>query len=95
MNFLNYILHENTDSMIHKVYITLREDSRKGDFKALTDKDREDLEINLTDEKIEVFPKLAWKKFIKEKVTFAAFNYLREENSTKEKTKHIMFDELK
>ena len=49
-NLLNYILHENADSMIHKVYIILREDSRKGDFKALTDKDREDLEINLTDE---------------------------------------------
>ena len=28
-------------------------------------------------------------------MTFAAFKHLREENSTKEKTKHIMFDELK
>ena len=88
--FSNYILHENTDSIIYKVYITLREDSRTGDFKALTDKDREDLEINFTDAEIEVVPKLAWEKFIKEKVTFSAFKYLSEENSTKK----IKFDEL-
>ena len=95
MNFLNYILNESTDSMIHKVYIALREDSHKGDFKALTDKDRKDLEINLTDEEVKHIPKVSWKKFIKEKVTLAALNYLSEENNSKEKTKPIKFDELK
>ena len=39
--------------MIRKVYIALKEDSRKGDFKELTDKDRIELEIELDDEEIE------------------------------------------
>ena len=67
MNFLYYILHENKNSMIHQVYVALKEDSRSGDFKALTDKDRKDLDIKYSDKDIEVFGKVAWKKYIKEK----------------------------
>ena len=52
--------------MIHQVYVALKEDSRSGDFKALTDKDRKDLDIKHSDEDIEVFGKIAWKKYIKE-----------------------------
>ena len=53
MNFLYYTLPENKSSMIHQVYDALKEDSRSGDFKALTDKDRKELEIDYTDEDIE------------------------------------------
>ena len=81
--------------MIHQVYDALKEDSRSGDFKALTDKDRKELDIKYSDEDIEAFGKVAWKKYIKEKVTLATLNYLVAENSTKEKTKHIPFTELK
>ena len=40
LNFLHYILHEDMVSMIKQVSITQRDDSRKGGFKDLTDKDR-------------------------------------------------------
>ena len=38
--------------------------------------------------------KQAWKTFVKEKVKYAAFTELVKENSTKEKTKNIQFNEL-
>ena len=53
--------------MIHQVYDALKEDSRSGDFKALTDKDRKELDIKYSDEVIEVFGKVVWKKYIKKK----------------------------
>ena len=62
--------------MIHQVYDALKEDSRSGDFKALTDKDRKELDIKYSDEDIEAVGKVAWKKNIKEKVTVAALIYL-------------------
>ena len=46
---------------------------------------RNELDINYSDEDIEVFGKVAWKKYIKEKVTDAAQNFLVSENRTKEK----------
>ena len=95
MNFLHYILNEGTDSMIRNVFIALKEDCKKGDFKDLTDKDRIELEINVEDEDIEGISKNAWKKYIKEKVKSAALRFLVNENSNKEKTKNIHFNELK
>ena len=89
MNFLNYILHESKESMLRQVFDALKEDSRKGDFKELTDKDRIELQIELEDEEIEGISKVAWKKYVKKKVKSAAFQYLLSENSSKEKTKYI------
>ena len=80
MKFLYYILHENKYSIIHQVYV-----ARSRDFKALTDKVGKELDRKYSDEYIEVFGKVALKKYIKEKVIVAAFNFLVAENSTKEK----------
>ena len=89
LNFLHYILHEDMESMIKQVFITQREDSRKGDFKDLTHIDRLALDIEYTDNDIESIPKKAWTKYIKNKVTIAAFAELSNENSTKEQNKNI------
>ena len=67
MQFLHYILNENIDSMIVQVYNALKEDHRKCNFIQLTNKDREDLEIELSDEDIKYTPKSTWKKYVKEK----------------------------
>ena len=73
INFLkNYIINKNEEFMARQVFSALKEDSKSGDFKSLTDKDRLDLEINLEDDGIEMVLKLAWKKYIKEKVKSAA-----------------------
>ena len=70
--------------MIKNVFITQREDRRKGDFKDITDKDRLALYIEYTDNGIESIPKKAWTKY-----TIAAFAALSNKNSTKEKNKRI------
>ena len=95
LNFLHYILHEDIDSMIRQVFVTQRGDSKKGDFKDLTDKDRISLDIEYTDNDIEGITKQSWTKYVKNKIEVAAFNELSNENSTKEKTKSIQFEDMK
>ena len=81
--------------MIRKVFNTLKTDSRKGDFIFLTNNDKKVLEIQLTDEEIQYMSKWSFRKYLKEKIKFAAFTFLVEENNKREKTRHIKFSDLK
>ena len=86
MQFLHYILNESTESMIRKVYDTLKQDSRHGDFVSQTNSDRLSLDINLDDSEIKSFSKGMWKSFVDKKINSSAFLYLVEENLMKENT---------
>ena len=55
--FLQYILKQSIDTMIRKVYDTMKEDSRKGDSVNLTENDRQELEIDFSDEEIKSMSK--------------------------------------
>ena len=92
--FLQYILKQSMDTMIRKVYETMKGDSRKGDFVNLTETDKKELEIVFSDEEIISMSKWKFRKEVKLKVKFAAFSHLVKENSTKDKTKHIRFEDL-
>ena len=94
MNFLHYLLKEDTESMISKVFYALEADSRRGDFIALTNIDRNELDILETNEEIKSFSKFTWKKYIRKKVKMCALKHLNEENQSKERTKSIEFNEL-
>ena len=95
LNFLKYILNESMESMIRQVFEALKVDSRKGDFVALVKEDIETLNIDLSEEEITLITKLQWKKYVHEKVRTGALKWLVEENMSKSKTKHIIFNELK
>ena len=89
-----YILNEDMSSMIRQVYETLKLDSRKGDFVYLIKQDMEDLDLDLTEEEIQICTKIQWNKFIHERVKYFALFSLTEENKHKSKTKHIKFETL-
>ena len=80
--------------MLKQVFEALKNDSRKGDFVNLTDRDKSSLKINMTDGEIKVLSKWKWKVLLKMKTKHAAFEYLCEENSRKEKTKDVHFEKL-
>ena len=91
MQFLQYILKQNIGTMIRKVFDALKAESRKGDFVFLTNNDRTELEINISDEEIQNMSKWSFKKLVKERIKFAAFSFLVEENRKREKTRDIEF----
>ena len=73
--------------MIKRVYITQKEDSRKGDFICQTNIDKIALDIDLCDEEIQIVSKGVWKNYLDKKTKEAAYMYLCEENLNKENTK--------
>ena len=95
INFLNYILNESTTSIIRQVYDVLKQDSRKGDFFNLVQKDLKHCNIQMTEEEIKNHTKTRWKILVSDKVKQTAFVNLVEENSKLENTKNIFFKELK
>ena len=73
------------------MFETLKEDSWKGDFIYQTKSDKIALDIDLSDEKIQVVAKGVWKNFLNKKTKAAAFMFLIEEILNKEYTKDINF----
>ena len=78
--------------MIRQVFEALKVDSRKGDFVALVKEDMKTLNIDLSEEDITLITKLQWKKYVHERVKTGALKWLVEENMSKSKTKHIIFN---
>ena len=94
LNFLRYILRESTTSMIEQVNSVLKEDSRKGDFVNLVQSDLQELKLHMTDHEIQNILKWTWKKIVKTKVIQQCFKHSVNENSSKEKTRDICFENL-
>ena len=85
LNFLHYILTESTESLVKQVYLELKADNRKGDLVSLLNSDKEDLEINLSDDWIQDLPKSTWKKYLKEKIKHVTHKYQLKKNFIKKK----------
>ena len=81
MLFLHYLLKQ--------VFHALKEDSKKGDFVNHTNKDRTEIEIDLTNEEIEGMSQYMWEKYIKNKTNDAALKYLNERKKTLKKKLEI------
>ena len=64
------------DTMLRQVFEALKEDTRNGDVVSLTNRDKIELEIYITDEDIAQISKVSWKKFVREKVKETALAYL-------------------
>ena len=74
--FLQYILQQEKQSMIYKVFEATLEDPIKNDFVSVCKKYLEDLKINLSFEEIKNLSKWKLKKIVNEKIESAAFQYL-------------------
>ena len=90
LNFLNYILNEDIDEMISQFYYTMKEDSKKGDYIGLINRDKLYLGNHLTDSEVKDLPRSTWKRYIMETVTNDSLLNIIEDNSSKNKTKYIV-----
>ena len=95
--FLQYILQQEKESMIFKVFKATCDNPLKNDFVKTCEKYLEILKINLTFEEISEMTKSRFKKIVKEKTVEAAFKYLIEEKNTpgkQTKIKHLQYRSL-
>ena len=81
--------------MIKQVYCALKSDSRRGDFHEQVVQDKKHTDITFNENVITNHTQNQWENMVKLKVKNLALKNIIEKNSTKEKTKHIVFKELK
>jgi hypothetical protein len=76
--FLQYILQQENQSMMYKVFEATLNEPIKNDFVNVCKKYLEELKISLSFEEIRKLSKCKFKKIVKEKIEIAAFKYLIE-----------------
>ena len=94
LSFLQYILLEDKNSMIHQVLKATSENSVKNDFVQTCKKYLRLLDINISFEEIAEMSKWSFKKLLKEKTNMAAFKYLTSEQSKQSKICNIVYSKL-
>ena len=77
--------------MIRKVYNALKQESRRGDFVELVQADLQEIKLNMNDQDIQNLSKMKWKTMVKSKINQSCFEYLVNENASKERTREISF----
>ena len=77
LSFLQYILQQNKDTMLHQVFKATWDNPLKKDFVMTCKKYLEVLEINLTFEEIQLMSKFSFSQILKKQMKIAAFAYLK------------------
>ena len=93
--FLQYILQQETNSMVFQVFKATLENPIKKDFVKVCEKYLEDLQINLTFDEISKMSKFSFSKLVKQKTEEAGFRYLLGEKSKQSKIMDIEYKSLK
>ena len=93
--FLQYILKQNKNSMVYKIFKAIEENPIKNDFVNTCKKYLDILKIKTNFEGIAKMSKIKLKKILREKTNYEAFVYLKSQQMVQEKIKNILYKELK
>ena len=93
--YLHNILKRHDSELIRQVYDAMKESPLKEDWIHMVNKDKEDLELNLTDEAISKLSKSEFKKIVKLKVRKLAFIQLENIKKSHSKVKDIIHTNMK
>ena len=94
INVLHYILHENTNSLIHKVLIAQLQNPTSKDWGTTVIKDIRDLNLNVTIADISNIPRTMFKNTIRESIRSYSFNNLQIIKEKHTKVNHINHTQL-
>ena len=92
--YLQYILQQDKDSMLYKVFEATAQNPLKNYFVKICEKYLERLEINLSFEDIEKMSKMSFKKLVKEKTKEVALKYLIKQKNSQSKISTMNYEKL-
>ena len=85
LNFLNYILHEKKQCLIHRFFEAQCKILKKKDFVSSVKKTITDIDLNMNYEEMKMTKKSFFKKFVDKKENIVAILYLIAKVKSKEK----------
>ena len=90
-----HLVNLSEDKMLYKFYQAQRNNPVKDDWTTQIDKDKEELNINLSDSDIKEMSKFNFKKLIKEKIKISTMDHLNQLKESHSKIKNIEYPDLK
>ena len=93
--FLQYILKEKGDSLIHSFLVAQMEDTKKGDWWETVQNDIMEIELNLSLSEIKMMSAESFKDLVKTNISKAALLWLNMEKQRSKKTGNIQYSDLK
>ena len=94
LNFLQYILYEDKNSLIHSFLITQLKKPTPKDWGQTVLADIKALNLKLSIDDIENMPRTSFKNLVKNTVTNEALKYLNDEKKSHSKVSHIVHKHL-
>ena len=89
LNFLHYILSQEKESIIYRVFETQNRNRNKKDWVTSVEKDIEELELNISFEEIKEMTKDRWKNIVKNTIQQKTFMKLEAKKQTHSKVKDL------
>ena len=89
------ILNRDKNELINRIFQTQTNYNNTGDWVRLVQADKQELEIDLTDEEIQGVSKFTFKSYVKKKVTINHLKYLESLKKKHSKAEHLNCSELK
>ena len=89
LNFLHYILSQEKESIIYRVFESQRRHPNKKDWVKSVEKDLEELELNISFEEIRKMTKYRWKNIVKNTIHKNSFFKLEAKKQTHSKVKDL------
>ena len=93
--FLQYILQQDEESLLHKFFKAQMENPVKGDWAPQVEQDLKDLDIKYSFEEIKSMSKQTFKVKVKSAIKIKAFEWLQSEKNKLKKVKDIVFTKFK
>ena len=94
LTFLQYILKERSDSLIHSFLLAQIENTLKGDWWETVQNDIIELNLNLSLYEIQIMSEELFRNKVKTHATTAAFVWLKHEKERSKKLSHVQYSEL-
>ena len=95
LNFLHYILTQDKDSLIFKVFEKQNQENHKKDWVSRVVMDLEELQLNVTFVEIQQTSKIKWKNTVKTYIEEKTFKQMESLKSMHTKVKHLKHSRLK
>ena len=95
INYLHTILNRERDELTHKIYLAQLNDPIKGDWAGMVEEDMKDIKLSLCPKETCTMKKAAFKNIVKNLVKIAAFDKLKEVQSTHTKINTIKYEQFK
>ena len=81
--YLRYILNQNEESRLLKFFEAQQNNPRKGDWVSMCQQNMKEIHIDISMKEIKEMKETKFRSLLKEKIRFAALEYLKENRKTK------------